>query len=310
MRSVIFLVILASSLAHGQAADKTLTFDAASIKPSEMPSPGGGRMMRFGRGSGGPGTSDPGRVRYPFTTVKALLTIAYDVKPYQITGPTWLDSERFDVQATMPPETTKEQFRTMLQNLIAERFKATVHRETKELPMYSLTVAKGGPKMKESGDPPPDTGEPAAPPPLPGPGQMKFDKDGFPILPIPAGGRGGIFQMMMPNRARMIAQRQTMQEFAAQLSNVLSNPVTDLTELTAKYDFTLTYSPEGLNSGMIVMPARPPEGGVRPVEVPDAETPPTIFAAVQSELGLKLDAKKGPVELIVVDHMEKVPTEN
>lgn len=178
--------------------------------------------------------------------------------------------------------------------------------------MYSLTVAKGGPKMKESGDPPPDTGEPAPPPPLPGPGQMKFDKEGFPILPVPAGGRGGIFQMMMPNRARMIAQHQTMQQFAAQLSNVLSKPVTDMTELTAKYDFTVTYSPEGLNSGMMVM-ARPPggEGGGRgPIEVPDAETPPTIFAAIQSQLGLKLDAKKGPVELIVVDRMEKTPTEN
>jgi len=75
---------------------------------------------------------------------------AYDVKSLQIQGPAWLDTQRFDLNATMPPETTKEQFRSMLQNLLAERFKLTIHRETKELPMYSLAVARNGPKMKES----------------------------------------------------------------------------------------------------------------------------------------------------------------
>lgn len=111
-----------------------------------------------------------------------------------------------------------------------------------------------------------------------------------------------------------------MQELADRLANVFGKPVTDLTELTAKYDFNLTYSPEGLNSGMgmggLGAPPPPPPpgggggGGRGPLEMPDAEIPPTIFAAVQSQLGLKLDAKKGPVALIVVDHMEKVPTEN
>jgi uncharacterized protein (TIGR03435 family) len=222
----------------------------------------------------------------------------------------------------MPPETTKEQFSVMLQNLLAERFKMTVHRETKELPMYSMIVGKNGPKLKES--PPEATAAPAdvddtpkPPPPLPGPGQMKFDSQGFPILPLPAGGgRGGIFQMMMPGRSRLIANRQTTQDLAERLSSVLTKPVTDATGLKAKYDFTLTYSPEGLASGgglFFGAPPPPPPGGGggRSLEnMPDVEPPQDLFSAIQAQLRLKLDPKKGPVELIVVDKAEKTPTEN
>ena len=224
-----------------------------------------------GRGGGGPGTSDPGRIRYNFMSLKTLLMNAYDVKGFQISGPTWLDSERFDIQATMPPETTKEQLRVMLQNLLAERFALKVHHETKELPMYSLVVAKSGPKMKESApeEAPKEGAEPAPLPPPPQPGQIKMGADGFPILPNIAGGRGGIFMMMMPNRARLMGNKQTMKDLATRLSDMLSKPVIDMTELTAKYDFTLTYSPEGMNSGMMML-ALPP-GGCRREEVQPTE---------------------------------------
>ena len=82
---------------------------------------------------------------YSGLTLKNLLTVAYGVKNYQISGPGWLDTERYDIMAKMPPDTTKEQFALMLQSLIAERFKLTLHRETKDLPLYELAVAKGGP---------------------------------------------------------------------------------------------------------------------------------------------------------------------
>jgi len=304
-----------ASVAWGQ------TFDVATVKPIAPPTGGGRGVIRIGPPTGGPGSKDPGRIHYPFTNLKTLLQNAYDVKDFQISGPAWLSTERFDIQATMPPETTKEQFCVMLQNLLAERFKVTVHRETKELPMYSLIVTKNGPKLKES---PPETpvaapvdGDDvpkAPPPPLPGPGQMKFDAEGFPILPLPVGGgRGGIFQMMMPGRSRLIAQRQTMQDLAERLSSALTKPVTDATGLKAKYDFTLTFSPEGLNSGMFggAPPPPPPGGGGRSLEnMPDVEPPQDLFSAIQAQLGLKLDPKKGPVELIVVDKAEKTPTEN
>src|SRR4051794_16095718 len=184
------LVLFASSLAYSQTVDKSLTFEVASVKPAAPPVPDGrGRILMAGP-SGGPGSKDPGRIRYPFMSLKQLLTTAYDVKAYQITGPSTLDTERFEINATMPPDTTKEQFQVMLQNLLKERFKLAIHRETKELPMYSLVVAKSGLKMKESAPPPPVKESDTEPQPPPLPAQPKMGPDGFPMLPtLPGGGR-------------------------------------------------------------------------------------------------------------------------
>jgi uncharacterized protein (TIGR03435 family) len=309
------LAVFTCCLVYGQTADKSLTFDAASVKPATPPTPDGRGMIMIAGPSGGPGTKDPGRIHYPYMSLKNILMNAYDVKNFQIVGPGWLDTERFDITATMPPDTTKEQFRAMLQNLLAERFKMTVHRETKELPMYSLVVAKGGPKMKEAADvlPPKDDGD-AAPPPPPLPMQPKIGPDGFPILPQLAG-RGGLFMIMMNGRARFIAQQQTMQDLAGRLTNQLSRTVTDATALKAKYDFTLTFSPEGMNGPMGPLPPPPPvpgggEESRKAAALPEAEPLLDIFGAIQAQLGLRLEPKKGPVELIVIDHVEKTPTEN
>jgi uncharacterized protein (TIGR03435 family) len=281
-------------------------------------------MIMFRGPSGGPGTKDPGRIDYPNMNLKNLLMTAYDVKNYQISGPSWLDTERFDITATLPPDSTKEQFRLMMQNLLAERFKLTIHRETKELPSYTLVVNKGGPKMQESA-PAAAANETDGPPPLPPPppGPPKMGPDGFPILPFPASGRPGMFTMMMPGRARLTAQQQTMTDLANRLTAQMNRPVIDATGLTAKYDFTLTFSPEGMNGpmgpggpmGAAAVRVPPPGGGggggSEPVFVPEGEAPAlNIFGAIQAQLGLKLEPKKGNVEVIVVDHMEKTPTEN
>ena len=310
------LPLLICALAWGQTADKSPTFDVASVKPAAPPVPDGrGRIMMAGP-SGGPGSKDPGRIHYPFMNLRSLLMTAYDVKNFQIVGPSWLDSERFEITATMPPETTKEQFRLMLQNLLAERFKMAIHRETKELPTYALTVAKGGPKMTESKETPPPADEGNPPPPPPS--MPKMGPDGFPDMTQFLGGRAGLFNIMMPGRARMIAHQQTMQDLATRLSNQLSKPVTDTTGLTKKYDFTLTFLPDYSNGPLGPLPPPPPPGagggeaGRGPGLTPptDAEAPPDIFAALQAQLGLKLEPKKGPVEQIVIDHIEKTPTEN
>jgi uncharacterized protein (TIGR03435 family) len=289
------LLVFAWSLAHSQ------TFDAASLKPAAPPSPDGrGMIILNAAPSGGPGTKDPGRIHYPFTTLKNVLMDAYNVKNFQITGPAWLDTERFDITATMAPTTTKEQFRAMLQNLLAERFKMMVHREAKELPMYSLVVAKNGPKLKESAivAAPKDVGEPAQLPPPPM--QPKIGQDGFPILP-PRPPGSPIGMIVMSGRARMVGQGNSMQDLADRLTGFLKRPVIDATALKAKYDFTLTFSPEGMNGPMGPMPTPP---------APDPDALPDIFAAVQSQLGLKLEPRKVPVEMIVIDHIEKTPTEN
>ena len=139
--------------------------------------------------------------------------------------------------------------------------------------------------------------------------------DGFPIMPLPGGGRGGLSMMMMPGRARLIGQRQTMKDLCDRLTMMLDKPVTDESGLTAKYDFTLTYSPEGLGGGgpMVMMAPPPPGGGGggrEGVMAPEGEAPPDLFSAIQMQLGLKLEAKKGPVAMLVIDHAEKAPTEN
>src|SRR4051794_31241129 len=247
---LLFTGCLTLGLAFAQPVDNSLTFEVASIKPAPAPvADGRGRIMMMGP-SGGPGSKDPGRIRYPFMNLRSVLTIAYDVKTFQIAGPATLDTERYDITATMPPTTTQEQFRVMLQNLLAERFKLTIHRETRELPMYSLVVAKNGPKMKESVEvaAPKDDAD-AGPPPLP-PGGPKMGPDGFPIMPPGVWGRGGLMMMMMPGRARLSGQQQTVQELANRLGQQLSRPVTDATGLKGKYDITLTFSTEGLSGPM------------------------------------------------------------
>ncbi len=267
-------------------------------------------------GLAGPGTTDHGRIHYAAISVKALLIDAYDVKDFQIEGPGWLDTERFAIDATMPPDTSKEQLRMMLQNLLAERFKLAIHRETKELPMYSLVVAKNGPKMKDSAEAavPKDEEAPPRPPTGRGAGDIKFDANGFPNLSFPA---GSTWILRVNGRLRIGAQQATMQSLANQLTSELSRAVVDETGLNGKYDFILNFSPEGLNGPVGPMgsqPPPPPGGGGRAeptADTPEAREPlPNLFAAMQSELGLKLEPEKGPVERILIDHVEKTPTEN
>src|SRR6267154_2707548 len=105
------LALFACSVASGQTAEKSLTFDVAVVKSASPPVPDGqGRIMMMGP-SGGPGTKDPDRIHYPYMNLKNLLMTAYDLKSFQVTGPSWLDTERFEITATMAPDTTKEQFR-------------------------------------------------------------------------------------------------------------------------------------------------------------------------------------------------------
>jgi uncharacterized protein (TIGR03435 family) len=324
MRRTILLAILITAGGFAQTAEK-LSFEVASIKPAPPPAAG---MMRVMMG-GGPGTNDPGRINFMNVNLKMILTRAYNVKAYQISGPGWLDTERFDIAAKIPEGATKEQFLLMLQGLLAERFKLKLHREKKDLPAYALIVGKNGPKLKESSaEAGVDTFNAAAPPPPPPPGAGTFTagvrgplpmgKDGFPQMPP---GRGGMFIMMNGGRARLNANQQTMAGLADMLMGQLDRPVLDMTELTKKYDITLEWAPEGRPMGMMgggmPPPPPPPGGGPGGGEIglpgpsaPDGQAGPSIFTAVQEQLGLKLEARKAPVEILVIDGGEKVPSEN
>jgi uncharacterized protein (TIGR03435 family) len=253
--------------------------------------------------------------------LKNVLINAYDVNEYQISGPNWLDGERFDIVAKIPQGATKEQFRLMLRNLLAERFKLALHHETKDLPMYALVVGKGGPKLKEAVEEDAAAPQGAAEPPPPPPGRdegpvrLKTDADGMPQLPS-AMGRNGVIMMTMYGsgglRTRMVCKGQPVSALLATLSSQLGRPVVDATGLKAKYDITLDYAPDGLHGTTIIMP--PPHDGAPGGGAPMASAPdmggPTIFTALQEQLGLKLEQRKGPVDLLVIDRLEKVPTEN
>jgi uncharacterized protein (TIGR03435 family) len=335
--------------ALGQTPDGQPSFEVATIKPAPPPAAikgSGDRVMMMMGSRGGPGTNDPGRYTCNNCNLQMLMIQAYGVESYQLTIPSSMESERFDISAKVPEGTTKDQFNLMLQNLLAERFKLKIHRETKEGQVYELTVNKGGVKLKESAPPEPKEAAADAPPPGPPPlpfngGKLTLDKDGFPVMPKGAGGGRGPMTLRVPGKARMQFEQESMEEFAKVLARQLAKPVTDLTGLKAKYDFTMTWDGANLGGGLFGPGGRgqvtfslsqagpggpPPPGGDRPggdragSAASDGTTPlsagsdsegvPTLFGALQSQLGLKLEAKKGQMELIVVDHVEKVPTEN
>jgi len=190
----------------------------------------------------------------------------------------------------------------MLRSLLEERFHLVLRRGTKELPVYSLVVAKGGPRIKESMDgplvapaPPNAPGGSAASPP---PG-MAMDRDGLPNFP--EGGPGGLAFGLKDGHFRMKASKQPLAQLTKVLGNRLGRPIVDDTGLTGKYDFRLDFVPEDLSSA----PASNPEPAVaEPGAAAD------LFGALQEQLGLKLRPAKGPVEVLIVDHAERTPTQN
>jgi uncharacterized protein (TIGR03435 family) len=303
------LVIFTSCATFAQTAENSPTFEVASVKPA-APIVGNRIMVMM---HGGPGSNDPGQITYTNVTLYNVLISAYGVKDFQISGPAWLDSERYDIVAKVPRGATKAESKVMMQNLLAERFKLTLHREKKELPMYALVVGKNGPKLKESVE------DPAAAAAM---RQPTMGKDGFPVMPPGLASLGAKSLKMMNggSGASMTASHQSMAEFAETLSSRLDLPVVDMTGLTGKYDYTLSFSAEGLGRMRLPgglappPPVAPPSGeggpGMAMAGAPDGQSSPDLFTAVQEQLGLKLEQRKGPVELLVIDHLEKVPIEN
>jgi uncharacterized protein (TIGR03435 family) len=274
------LVIVCLSVAAAFAQ----SFEVASIKPAAPMQ--GGRIMIGSRG--GPGTADPGQMTFTNASISDLIQSAYDVKSYQVTGPDWLETVRFDVIAKVPAGATKAESRIMLQHLLADRFKVVLHRSTKEASIYALLVAKNGPKLTESA-------KESATEQVNEPGHV----------------RGGMTMMIAPGgRMRMVAQGTTIPKLVDALGMQLDRPIVDKTGLTGNYDITLEFAPDPaiLQAKMAAMgvPPPPPDSAA----TTDASPLATIFTALQEQLGLRLEARKGPMELLVIDSAEKTPTEN
>jgi uncharacterized protein (TIGR03435 family) len=320
MRNLVLAIPLALCL---PAFSQTSTFDVASIKAAP---PLDGHFIRMGM-TGGPGTKDPTRLTCENCTLTMMLLQAYDIQPYQLNAPGWMNSERYEISAKIPEGATKDQFRQMLQNLLAERFHVKVHKDSKESQVYDLTVAKGGPKFKETAEAPPvGTGGAAdasdGQPKLPAITQfnrLNLDSNGCPVFP--SGGPVGNAPrtMVINGKACVRAEGQTMEQLSKMLSNQLGKPVTDTTGLKGKYDFNMTFAAENTRGGPLGTPGQatmvfrtvgPGGGGGGEERAADTESAPTLFAALQSQLGLKLEQKKGLIDVIVVDSGDKTPTEN
>ena len=292
----------------GAALGQTPAFEVASVKPA---APLDRSQMLSGQMHVGMKV-DAARVDIGSMSVAELIRIAYRVKAYQVSGPDWMASERFDVLAKMPEGATSEQVPEMLQALLAERFKLTMHRESKEHAVYALVVGKNGPKLKESA---PDADAPAAtndanP-------QVRISGRGENTQVTISGGQIGTAHLSMgPNGTMHLeAPRISMAAFADTLSRFFDRPVVDLTELKGTYQLALDLSMEDLRTAALTMGIMGPgmgagRGAVRPPA--DAASDPgglSIFAAVQ-QLGLKLEPRKVAIDFVVIDHLEKAPTEN
>jgi uncharacterized protein (TIGR03435 family) len=200
-------------------------------------------------------------------SLKLLMTEAYHVPEFQISGgPDWLDSYRYDVDAKAQGNAPTDQTRMMLQRLLAERFKLSAHSEYKDLPLYKLTVAKNGSKLQ--------------------PAKVA----GCDSVASPSPLCGG-FRVYM--RSQITGETVSVGQFVDILTLVLGRPVVDKTGLNGYFDLKLQWTPE--NQVM--------EPGQEAHE--DATPGPTVFSAIQEQLGLKLDASRGPVKIVVIDHAEK-----
>jgi uncharacterized protein (TIGR03435 family) len=280
MRPLTTLLLLAA-VSYGQPTAKRPEFEVASIKQSAG---GDGRFIGTGKSGGFDAKNTP---------LKNLIAEAYQVKTFQIYGgPAWLASDTYDITAKRDIEgrnaaETREGFEAVwvdlmlrLQVLLEDRCSLKVHKETKELPVYVLTIAKSGLKLEPSNCVVVDSEHPATP----APGQPR---------PKYCGNSGTTRNGL---NAVMTGYGIKMSDLLRWLSNSTSRTVIDKTGYTEEFNARVEWTPD---AGL----ARP---GTDEKSTPAADTTgPTIFTALQEQLGLKLESAKGPVEVLVIDHVEK-----
>src|ERR1039458_5324679 len=251
---------------------------------------------------GGPGTNDPGRFTCSNASLAQIVIAAYQLKAYQLTPPGWMTSTRLDIAAKIPEGTTRGQLILMEQNLLAERFKLAVHFEQKEMQTFELAVGKHGPKLTESEETPPPS--PGATPPAPPSGPPKLDGRGLPML-----APGSVtMTAYMNGGTTMRMGGASLEALVDMLTNRLRRPVINATGLKRRYDITLNFVQDSMSAGRGSAAVSSDGGGA--LAIPEIAPGPTIFEAVQQQLGLKLESKKGMVDVLVIDHAEKTPIEN
>jgi uncharacterized protein (TIGR03435 family) len=250
----IFAASLMVFAAFGQTPAPSPTFEVASVKPSHSTARGAVEFSKAGD-------------RFTATNMPlgALILIAFNLTVRQISGPDQAFSERYDIVAKAQHPVPAAEMSQMLQALLADRFKLVFHREIRDVPVYSLTIAKGGPKLHRS-DPP--DGEIATP-----------------RTPAHAGGTES-------SSGHLAFRNESMADFAWALSRTAGigdRVVVDRTGLEGTYDFELAFERD----------SAPPAG------TDSARLGPPIFSALQEQLGLKLESARAPVEFLIIDRVEK-----
>jgi uncharacterized protein (TIGR03435 family) len=248
MKRLVLLFLAVAMAASAQAP----VFEVASVKPNRSMAPGS--SIRLSKGL----------VQMENVSLKKVMLNAWgipDDREYTIDGPAWLTTDHFNIEARFPADTQVPQVRLMLQSLLAERFRLTLHHETRPLPIYTLTVARNGPKLHAAE-----------------PGQGRTSGDA----------------------GRLDAKAISIKKLADLLARMAGTPVVDATGLGGVYDFVLEWSPDE----SFRMPGAPAEGAGA------ASGAPSLSTALEEQLGLKLTGGKGPVEVLVVDRVERIPTAN
>jgi uncharacterized protein (TIGR03435 family) len=282
------IVFVLASLACAQQLPQ---FEVASIKPS----PPGATEFHVDVGV----HIDGAQVKCNYLSLKDYIRMAYNVKEYQVTGPEWIATDRFDIVAKLPDDAKRDQLRDMIKALLADRFHLKLHKESKEFPVYGLVVAKGGLKMKESKEDPEST--------PPAPGSANVTASGGPEGVNISLGNGSFFGFA---NNRIEAKKLDMPRFAETIARFEDRPVVDMTGLTGSYDFTIDMTTEDYNamrirsaiSAGVVLPPQ----AMRLLELSSGDS----LASGLQALGLKMESRKAPLDVFVVDQADKTPTAN
>jgi len=289
--SVLLLVVLMPTL-FAQAPPPRVEFEVASIRPSD-PILSAADASKIGL------HIDGAQVNLGKLSLNDYLGMAYKVKLYQISGPEWMASERFDINAKLSAGSKGDQIPQMLQALLTDRFGMTFHWEMKDFPVYALVVGKSGLKMKESPAEPADS-----------PGERKsFDVTTSVSQTGTTINYGNGMYITFGNNA-FEGKKVPGSAIAEMLARFVDRPVVDMTELNANYDFKLEFAPEDfiammMRAAVAAGIALPPEA----LKLIDASNGDSLFTAMET-LGLKLERRKAPIEVLVIDHIEKSPSDN
>jgi uncharacterized protein (TIGR03435 family) len=274
LRGLTLALFTASGLPAGFAQQSTgeLRFEVASIKPSD-PNPQSPTLVGM--------SADGAMVTYTNITLRDCIRGAYRVRDFQIVGPDWMTKARFEIRATLPAGASADQIPEMLRSLLADRFKVEIRHAMKEQNVYALLVGNGGARLK--------------------PTKVKTDNNSPKALGADGKPRPMMMYMFPPGGdVTVSAPSASIQSLVELVSRFTGRPVVDMTGIKGQYEFQLTFAAEA-DQG----PQTPPvDGAATPVE-----PAPSVFDAVK-QYGLRLEARKAPIEMLIVTHLEKTPTEN